>query len=76
MRSGLAAALMGVGGILVSFGAVILVLAIFARANEWRVQLPAMGSVGTGSLVIGGVMFALGFLLNRVGRNSAGRVSA
>ena len=73
MRSGLAAALMGIGGILLSFGTVILVLTIFARANDWRVQLPTMGSVATGSLVIGGVMFALGFLLGRVGRRADAR---
>ena len=73
MRSGLAAALMGIGGILMSFGAVILILAIFARSNDWRLQLPAMGSVATGSLVIGGVMFALGYLLGRIGRRADAR---
>lgn len=73
MRSGLVAALMGIGGILASFGATILVLAIFSRKNGWSVQLPGMMSVGTGSLVIGAVMFVLGYLLNRVGRREPAR---
>jgi hypothetical protein len=73
MRSGLVAALMGIGGILASFGATILVLAIFSRMNGWSVQLPEMMSVGTGSLVIGGAMFVLGYLLNRVGRGEPAR---
>lgn len=76
MRSGLVAALMGVGGILASFGATILILAIFSRMNGWSIQLPAMMSVGTGSLVIGAAMFVLGFLLNRIGRDSANRAPA
>jgi hypothetical protein len=70
MRSGLVAALMGIGGILLSFGAVIVVIALFARQGEWRHELPAMTTVAVGSLVIGGVMFGAGFLLGRVGRGS------
>jgi hypothetical protein len=70
MRSGLAAALMGIGGILVSFGTVIVVLALFARHGDTRGQLPAMTTVAIGSLVIGAVMFGAGYLLGRVGRSS------
>ena len=70
MRSGLAAALMGIGGILLSFGAVIDVLALFARTGDTRGQLPAMTTVAVGSLVVGAVMFGAGYLLGRVGRNS------
>jgi hypothetical protein len=71
MRSGFAAGLMGIGGILLSFGAVIVVLAIFARAGgATRLQLPAMTTVALGSLVVGAVMFGAGFLLSRVGGNS------
>lgn len=70
MRSGLAAALMGIGGIFVSFGAVIVVLALFARYDNVRTDLPAMTTLATGSIVIGAVMFAAGYLLGRVGRNS------
>lgn len=70
MRSGLAAALMGIGGILLSFGAVIVVLALFARNGDTRGQLPAMTTTAVASLVVGAVMFGAGYLLGRVGRNS------
>ena len=61
---------MGIGGVLVSFGAVVVVLSLLARRPDTRLELPAMATIATGSFVIGGVLFALGFLLNRVGRNS------
>jgi hypothetical protein len=61
---------MGIGGILMSFGAVIVVLALFARSGDTRGQLPAMTTVAVGSLLIGAVMFGAGYLLGRVGRNS------
>jgi hypothetical protein len=71
MRSGFVAGLTGVGGILLSFGAVIVVLAIFAReGGATRLQLPAMTTVALGSIVVGAVMFGAGFLLSRVGGNS------
>lgn len=70
MRSGLVAGLMGIGGILVSFGAVIVVLAIFARHGETRHELPAMTTLALGTIVVGAVMFAAGFLLGRIGRRS------
>jgi hypothetical protein len=72
MRSGLAAGLMGIGGIFVSFGAVVAVIEFFSKLNAWRVQLPAMTSLALGSIVIGGAMFVVGYLLSRVGRNSDG----
>lgn len=71
MRSSVAAGLMGVGAIFVSFGAVILVLALFARNGDTRGELPAMMTLATGSLVVGAVMFGLGYLLNRMGRSSS-----
>ncbi len=71
MRSGLAAGLMGVGGILISFGAVIVVLSLFARrGGDTRLELPAMGMAAAGSLVVGAVLFGAGYLLSRLGRNS------
>jgi hypothetical protein len=68
MRSGLAAGLTGIGGILVSFGAVIVVLALFARHADTRGDLPAMTTLAVGSIVIGAVMFAAGYLIGRTGR--------
>jgi hypothetical protein len=71
MRSGLVAGLMGVGGIFVSFGAVIVVLALFARHDNMRTELPAMTTLATLSIVVGGVMFAAGYLLGRMGRSAS-----
>lgn len=76
MRSSVAAGLLGVGGIFVSFGAVILVLALIARNGDFRSELPAMWTLATGSLVVGAVMFVLGYLLNRMGRGSSGPSAA
>jgi ABC-type transport system involved in multi-copper enzyme maturation permease subunit len=70
MRSGFAAGLMGIGGILMSFGAVIVVIALLARRADPHAQSPAMFTVATGSLVAGAVMFGAGYLLGRLGRNS------
>lgn len=70
MRSGLAAGLMGIGGILMSFGTVIVVLSLFARRGDTRSELPAMITVAAGSLVVGAVLFGAGYLLGRLGRNS------
>lgn len=67
---------MGVGGIFAAFGATILPIAVFTRTGAWRPQLPAMISVATTALVVGGVMFVAGYLLNRVGRNSSTRAPA
>jgi len=72
MRSGLAAGLMGIGWIFISFGAVIAVLYVFARqgGGDSAHLLPEMATLGVGSLVVGGTMFAAGYLLSRVGRSS------
>jgi len=61
---------MGVGGILISFGAVIVVLSLFARQGDTRIELPAMTTVMTGSIVVGVVMFGAGYLLGRIGRSA------
>ncbi len=76
MRSGLAAGLMGIGGIFATFGTTIFVITIFSKMNDWRVQLPTMLSVATVSVVIGGALFVLGFLLNRIGRGSRNTAAA
>jgi hypothetical protein len=61
---------MGIGGIFVSFGAVVAVIELFSKRNAWSVQLPTMTSLALGAVIIGGVMFVAGYLLSRVGRNS------
>jgi len=70
MRSGISAGLMGVGGILISFGAVIIVLSLFARQGDTRIELPAMTTLLTASIVVGAVMFGAGYLLGRIGRSA------
>jgi hypothetical protein len=70
MRSGFAASLMGIGGILMSFGAVIVVLVLLARRGDPHSRSPSMIAVATGSLVVGAVLFGAGYLLGRLGRNS------
>jgi len=56
---------MGVGGIFLAFGFTVMVIGIFTRISSWRGEMHALTTVGTGSLVIGGVMFVLGWLLQR-----------
>jgi ABC-type transport system involved in multi-copper enzyme maturation permease subunit len=71
MRSGLAAGLMGIGWIFISLGAVTAILYVLARQyGDTRQELPAMVTLTIGSLVVGGVMFAAGYLLSRVGQSS------
>ena len=69
MRSGLVAALMGVGGIFLSFGVTIFIISIFTKMNGWPNLAIAMRT-GTGFTLVGGVMFVAGYLLNRIGRRS------
>lgn len=74
MRSGFSAGLMGIGWILISFGAVIAVLYVLARqGGDTGQDLPAMVTVGAGSLIVGAVLFAAGFLLRRLHRNQPAR---
>jgi hypothetical protein len=71
MRSFLSAGLMGVGGIFLSFAVTILIIAIFTRTSSmWRSSFPTEMSVATFFLVVGGVMFVLGWLLHRGGRRA------
>jgi hypothetical protein len=55
---------MGVGGIFLSFGVTILIIAMFTRTSSmWRDEFPTEMTVATGFIVVGAVMFALGWLL-------------
>jgi len=57
---------MGVGGIFLSFGFTIVIIALFTRTSaQWRGEFPTEMSVATGFLVVGAVMFILGWLLHR-----------
>ncbi|MFN2635576.1 MAG: hypothetical protein ABR585_00920 [Gemmatimonadaceae bacterium] len=60
------ASLMGVGGILASFGGVIFVLELLAHHADSGRGLRDMSVMAIGSVVLGGGLFALGFLLNRL----------
>jgi drug/metabolite transporter (DMT)-like permease len=66
MRSYFAAAFMGIGGIFLSFAAVVFILELFTRQTDLVHQLPTMTGLGLLTLIGGGVLFALGWLLNRM----------
>lgn len=66
MRSYFAAAFMGIGGIFLSFAAVVFILELFTRQTDLVHQLPTMTGLGSLTLVGGGVLFALGWLLTRM----------
>jgi hypothetical protein len=66
MRSSFAAAFMGIGGIFVSFAVVVFILELFTRRTDAVHQLPTMSALGVITIVGGGVLFALGYLLNRM----------
>jgi len=75
MRSGLVAALMGIGGIFLSFGATIFIISIFTKMNGWG-NLAIAVRTGTWFVVGGAVMVVAGYLLNRIARNSGDRAPA
>lgn len=62
---------MGIGGIFLAFGATILIISIFTRmSSQWQLEFPTEMTLGWGSVIVGGVMFALGWLLHRTGRRA------
>jgi hypothetical protein len=66
MRSSFAAAFMGIGGIFISFAAVVFILELFTRQTDLVHQLPTMTGLGMLTLVGGVVLFGLGYLLGRM----------
>ena len=70
MRSGFAAAFMGIGGIFLCFSLVVFVIEIFARRGDIGHQLATMSALAAAAFVGGVVIFGLGYLLNRVGRSA------
>jgi hypothetical protein len=70
MRSGFAAAFMGIGGIFLCFSFVVFVIEIFARRSNAGHQLATMSALAVTTLVVGLIVFGVGYLLNRIGRGS------
>jgi copper homeostasis protein len=68
MRAYLSATLMGIGGIFVSFGAVVFLLEIFASRSDPEHRLPVMTALGMETVIGGAILIVLGFLLARFGR--------
>lgn len=73
MRAYLAATMIGIGGMLVSFAAVVFVLEMFARRSDPEHRVAAMSALGVETIVVGGVLIVLGILLNRLGARRADR---
>jgi len=69
MRSGFAAAFMGIGGIFLCFSLVVFILGLFARHADVGHQLATMNLLTVATFVMGIVLFGLGYLLNRAGRS-------
>jgi predicted DNA repair protein MutK len=70
MRSGFAAALMGIGGIFLCFSVVVFVLETLARRSESGHQLATMSGLSVAAFLGGVILFGLGYLLNRIGRST------
>jgi cellobiose-specific phosphotransferase system component IIC len=69
MRSGFAAAFMGIGGIFLCFSVVVFVIEIFARRSDAGHQLATMSALAVATFVGGVILFGLGYVLNRIGRS-------
>jgi uncharacterized membrane protein (UPF0136 family) len=73
MRSRFSEALLGIGGILISFGVTIIIIGYFAHLNtNTRAEFPAIISLFTTMVVIGAVLFVAGYLLHRTIRSDDG----
>jgi hypothetical protein len=70
MRSGFAAAFMGIGGIFLCFSVVVLVLETLARRSDSGPQLATMSGLSVAAFLGGVILFGLGYLLNRIGRST------
>jgi Na+/proline symporter len=68
MRSYISATLMSIGGIFVSFAAVIFIIEIFASRSDPEHRVPAMTALGLETLIGGAILVVLGYLLTRIGR--------
>jgi hypothetical protein len=68
MRAYLSATLMGIGGIFVSFAAVLFIIEIYGSRSDPKETVAAMTALGLETLIGGAILFVLGFLVSRVGR--------
>jgi divalent metal cation (Fe/Co/Zn/Cd) transporter len=70
MRSGFAAAFMGIGGIFLCFSLVVFIIETLARRGDVGHQLATMSALAVAAFLAGVILFGLGYLLNRVGRST------
>jgi hypothetical protein len=71
MRTYLSATLMSIGGIFVSFAAVIFIIEIFASRSDPEHHIPTITALGMGTLIGGGILLVVGYLLARMWRERA-----
>jgi uncharacterized membrane protein len=76
MRAYLSGALMSIGGIFVSFAAVVFVLEIFANRSDPEHRVPTMTALGLEMLIGGAILVLLGFLVHRMSRSRRDTVEA
>jgi hypothetical protein len=69
MRVYVSSALMGIGGIFISFSSVIFILEIFAARSDPEHRVQDMTRLGLMTLIGGAVLVVLGYLLSRIGRS-------
>lgn len=70
MRTYLAGALMGIGGIFVSFAVVLFIIEIYGSRSDTKETVAAMSSLGLETLIGGAILFIIGWLISRTGRRS------
>jgi hypothetical protein len=70
MRTYLAGAMIGIGGILASFAVVVFVIEIYGSRSDTKETVAAMSSLGIETLVGGAILVVLGLLVSRTGRRS------
>jgi hypothetical protein len=67
MRAYLAATMLSIGGMFISFAAVVFVIEIFTRRNDTGHSVPTESALGIEMLVGGAVLMVIGYLLSRMG---------
>jgi hypothetical protein len=71
MRTYISGALMGIGGIFVSFAAVVFIIEIYGSRSDPKETVAAMTTLGLETLIGGAILFVLGFLVSRMGRRDS-----